>query len=94
MLPMVVAGGLLIALSFMFGITAFEEKGTLAAALKTVGDHAFTLMVPLLAGWSLPSQEIHAVYPSPRLVPAKVNDFIAWLQGQFSASWWSDGKAT
>ena len=51
MLPMVVAGGLLIALSFVFGIHAFEEPGTLAAALKTVGDHAFTLMVPLLAGY-------------------------------------------
>ena len=50
MLPMVVAGGLLIALSFVFGIHAFEEKGTLAAALKTVGDQAFMLMVPLLAG--------------------------------------------
>ncbi|WP_423749291.1 PTS fructose-like transporter subunit IIB [Pseudomonas sp. VD9] len=51
MLPMVVAGGLLIALSFVFGIHAFEEKGTLAAALKTVGDQAFMLMVPLLAGY-------------------------------------------
>ena len=51
-------------------------------------------LVPLLAGWSLPSQEIHAVYPSPRLVPAKVNDFIGWLQVQFGASWWIDGKPT
>ena len=51
-------------------------------------------LVPLLAGWSLPSQEMHAVYPSPRLVPAKVNDFIGWLQGRFGASWWSDGKPT
>ena len=50
------------------------------------------VLVPLLAGWSLPSQEIHAVFPSPRLVPAKVNDFIGWLQGRFGASWWSDGK--
>ncbi len=50
-------------------------------------------LVPLLAGWSLPAQEIHAVYPSPRLVPAKVNDFIGWLEGQFGASWWSDEKA-
>ncbi|MCO6704982.1 PTS fructose transporter subunit IIC, partial [Streptomyces sp. CHB9.2] len=30
MLPMVVAGGLLIALSFVFGIAAFKEQGTLA----------------------------------------------------------------
>ena len=33
LLPMVVAGGLLIALSFVFGIEAFKEPGTLAAAL-------------------------------------------------------------
>jgi DNA-binding transcriptional LysR family regulator len=43
---------------------------------------------PVLADWALPSQEIHAVYPSPRLVPAKVSGFVAWLQGQFSAQWW------
>ena len=33
MLPLVVAGGLCIALSFVFGIEAFKEQGTLAAAL-------------------------------------------------------------
>ena len=37
MLPMVVAGGLLIALSFVFGIEAFKEEGTLAAALMQIG---------------------------------------------------------
>ncbi|MGO1310792.1 MAG: fructose PTS transporter subunit IIB, partial [Kluyvera intermedia] len=36
MLPMVVAGGLCIALSFAFGIKAFEVKGTLAAALMQI----------------------------------------------------------
>jgi DNA-binding transcriptional LysR family regulator len=36
----------------------------------------------------LPEQEIHAVYPSPRLVPQKVQSFIAFLQGQFDAEWW------
>ncbi|MEH2920124.1 PTS fructose transporter subunit IIBC [Samsonia erythrinae] len=51
MLPAVVAGGLCIALSFMFGIEAFKEPGTLPAALKMVGDAAFTLIVPLLAGY-------------------------------------------
>ncbi len=45
---------------------------------------------PVLADWSLPSQEIHAVYPSPRQVPAKVNGFIDWLRGQLGESWWSD----
>jgi DNA-binding transcriptional LysR family regulator len=43
----------------------------------------------LLAGWSLPAQEIHAVYPSPRMVPAKVTEFIEWMQGQFDESWWT-----
>ena len=49
-------------------------------------------LVPLLADWSLPSQEIHAVYPSPLLVPAKVSGFVAWLQGQFGEAWWGDLK--
>ncbi|MEY3445548.1 MAG: hypothetical protein RIR45_303 [Pseudomonadota bacterium] len=49
-------------------------------------------LLPLLADWSLPSQEIHAVYPSPLLVPAKVSGFVAWLQGQFGEAWWEDLK--
>ncbi len=45
MLPIVVAGGLLIALSFVFGITAFKEEGTMAAALMKIGGaSAFALM--------------------------------------------------
>ncbi|EPT2871330.1 TPA: PTS fructose transporter subunit IIBC [Klebsiella pneumoniae] len=52
MLPMVVAGGLCIALSFAFGIKAFEVKDTLAAALMQIGGgSAFALMVPVLAGF-------------------------------------------
>lgn len=52
MLPLVVAGGLIIALSFVFGIKAFEQKGTLAAALMDIGGGAaFTLIVPVLAGF-------------------------------------------
>ena len=38
--------------------------------------------------WRLPQQEVHAVFPSPRLVPAKVKLFITWLQGQFGPQWW------
>ncbi|WP_342619652.1 LysR family transcriptional regulator [Rhodoferax sp. GW822-FHT02A01] len=49
-------------------------------------------VVPILSEWSLPSQEIHAVYPSPRRVPVKVSHFIDWLQGQIGESWWSDYK--
>jgi DNA-binding transcriptional LysR family regulator len=44
---------------------------------------------PLLERWTLPSQEIHAVFPSPRHVPEKVNAFVNWLQGQFDDAWWS-----
>jgi DNA-binding transcriptional LysR family regulator len=45
---------------------------------------------PVLTDWTLPSQEIHAVYPSPRQVPAKVSGFIEWLQNQIGETWWSD----
>lgn len=44
---------------------------------------------PLLQEWTLPAQEIHAVYPSPNLVPAKVRSFVAWLEGRFGPSWWA-----
>lgn len=43
----------------------------------------------ILTDWTLPAQEIHAVYPSPQLVPTKVTSFVTWLQGQFVPGWWS-----
>ena len=43
----------------------------------------------VLQGWQLPVQEVHAVFPSPRLVPSKVSGFVLWLQGQFDSHWWS-----
>jgi DNA-binding transcriptional LysR family regulator len=43
---------------------------------------------PLLSQWVLPGQEVHAVYPSPRLVPTKVSGFSLWLQGQLTGDWW------
>jgi DNA-binding transcriptional LysR family regulator len=49
-------------------------------------------VVPILTAWALPAQEIHAVYPSPRLVPAKVSGFVAWLHGQFGEAWWAEAK--
>jgi DNA-binding transcriptional LysR family regulator len=45
-------------------------------------------VVEVLKGYGLPEQEIHAVYPSPRLVPQKVQSFIAYLQGRFAGRWW------
>lgn len=46
-------------------------------------------VVTLLQDWALPTQEIHAVYPSPRMVPTKVQVFVSWMQGQFGAAWWT-----
>ena len=49
-------------------------------------------VLPLLERWSLPAQEVHAVFPSPRLVPTKVSDFVDWLQGQFGERWWAQPR--
>jgi len=46
-------------------------------------------VVPLLQAWSLPVQEIHAVYPSPRMLPLKVSGLVGWLQAQFEGEWWT-----
>jgi DNA-binding transcriptional LysR family regulator len=42
----------------------------------------------VLPGHGLMEQEIHAVYPSPTLVPGKVQAFIAFLLGRFGREWW------
>lgn len=77
MLPMVVAGGLLIALSFVFGITAFKEQGTLAAALMRIGgDAAFKLMVPLLAGYIA-----YSIADRPGLAPGMIGGLLASTLG-------------
>ena len=44
---------------------------------------------PLLEDWTMPAQEIHAVFSSPRLVPTKVSKLIDWLAGQFRGNWWT-----
>lgn len=50
MLPIVVAGGLIIALSFVFGIN--PEEGSFGAALMAIGGGAaFTLIIPVLSGF-------------------------------------------
>jgi len=46
-------------------------------------------VVPLLDAWSLPAQEIHAVTPSPRMVPLKVSGLVGWLQARFEGEWWT-----
>lgn len=73
MLPMVVAGGLLIALSFVFGIEAFKQEGSLAAALMQIGgESAFKLMVPLLAGYIA-----YSIADRPGLAPGMIGGLLA-----------------
>ncbi|HSI52390.1 MAG TPA: LysR family transcriptional regulator [Ramlibacter sp.] len=45
-------------------------------------------LVEVLKEYTLPEQEIHAVFPSPKLVPGKVQAFVAFLQGRFGVRWW------
>ncbi|MCI0510132.1 PTS system D-fructose-specific IIB component (F1P-forming) (Frc family) /PTS system D-fructose-specific IIC component (F1P-forming) (Frc family) [Chromohalobacter marismortui] len=73
MLPMVVAGGLCIALSFVFGIEAFKEEGTLASALMQIGgDAAFALMVPVLAGYIA-----YSIADRPGIAPGMIGGMLA-----------------
>lgn len=46
-------------------------------------------VVPLLTDHLLPVQEMHAVFPSPKLLPGKVSSFIAYLEAQFVGDWWA-----
>lgn len=73
MIPFVVAGGILIALSFIFGIEAFKQEGTLAAALMQIGGgSAFALMVPILSGYIA-----YSISDRPGLVPGMVGGMLA-----------------
>ena len=73
MLPVVVAGGLIIALSFVFGIEAFKEEGTMAAALMNIGGgSAFALMIPVLAGFIA-----FSIADRPGLAPGLVGGMLA-----------------
>lgn len=73
MLPMVVAGGLIIALSFVFGIEAFKQEGTLAAALMKIGGgSAFALMIPILSGYIA-----YSIADRPGLTPGLVGGMLA-----------------
>jgi len=77
MLPMVVAGGLCIALSFAFGIEAFKQQGTFAAALMQIGGGtAFALMVPVLAGFIA-----YSIADRPGLTPGLVGGMLAMSTG-------------
>jgi DNA-binding transcriptional LysR family regulator len=44
---------------------------------------------PLLQGWALPVQEVHAVFSSPKLLPSKVRSLCDFLAPRFAAGWWA-----
>ncbi|WP_186110020.1 PTS fructose-like transporter subunit IIB [Burkholderia gladioli] len=76
MLPFVVAGGLLIALSFALGgIYAFDDahKGTLAWSLFQIGaKSAFALIVPALSGYIA-----YSIADRPGIAPGMVGGMLA-----------------
>lgn len=55
MLPLVVAGGVLTAISFLWGIYSFDpssdQYNAIAALIKSVGGYSMNLMVPVLAAF-------------------------------------------
>ncbi|STO08239.1 PTS fructose transporter subunit IIABC [Exiguobacterium aurantiacum] len=76
MLPLVVAGGLLIALSFFWGINSANPDdpsyNAFAAQLMTIGGAAFGFLVPVLAGFIAMS-----IADRPGLAPGLVAGFLA-----------------
>ena len=79
MLPFVVAGGVLTAVSFLWGIFSFDstnaQYNTFAAMLKYIGGIGMNLMVPILAAYIAES-----IAKRPGLVPGFIAGMIA-IQG-------------
>ena len=44
---------------------------------------------PLLERWQLPAQEVHAVFPSPKMLPSKVKSLCDFLAPRFVGDWWA-----
>ena len=78
MLPVVVAGGLLIALAFAFGgIYAGDAKGTFGWALMQIGGAtAFALFVPVLAGFIS-----YSIADRPGITPGLIGGMLATTVG-------------
>ncbi|HSJ02592.1 MAG TPA: fructose-specific PTS transporter subunit EIIC, partial [Verrucomicrobium sp.] len=78
MLPIVIAGGLAIALAFAFGgIYAGDQEGTLAAALSQIGGGAaFSLFVAVLSGFIA-----YSIADRPGLAPGMVGGLLAQNMG-------------
>lgn len=71
-------------------LTAARGSLGIAALPRYVAEDSLVAghIVEVLKDHALPEQEIHAVFPSPKLVPGKVQAFIAFLQGRFGERWW------
>lgn len=87
MLPFVVGGGIIIALSFMFGIKASDPNDPtfhpFAKALMDIGSGtAFALMIPVLAGFIAKS-----IADRPGFAPGMVGGMLAAASG---AGFWAD----
>lgn len=81
MLPFVIGGGILIALAFLFdmehaGTAQFGTGTPLAAFLKNIGGLAFSMMMPILAGYIAMS-----IGERPALMPGIVGGFLATTGG-------------
>ena len=80
MLPLVVGGGILIAISFLWGINSADPTNAqfnqIAAWIKQVGDAAFGLMLPILAGYIS-----YSIADRPGLAPGLVGGVLASTGG-------------
>ncbi|WP_209465956.1 PTS fructose transporter subunit IIC [Symbiobacterium terraclitae] len=73
MIPFTVAGGILIAISFMFGIEAAATEGTFAYVLNVIGGQAgFGFMVPILAAFIA-----YSIADRPGIAPGMAAGFLA-----------------
>jgi PTS system fructose-specific IIC component len=74
MLPLIVAGGLLIAIAFAFDIDANDAANadTFAGRLFAIGGGAFSLFLPVLAGYIS-----YSIADRPGLAPGLIGGFLA-----------------
>jgi PTS system fructose-specific IIC component len=72
MIPTVVAGGILMALSFVFGVNAYEQEGSVPWALYQMGSIGLGLMTPVLAAFIADS-----IADRPGFIPGLIGGMIA-----------------
>jgi PTS system fructose-specific IIC component len=76
MLPFVIAGGILIAISFFWGINSANPAdpsfNRFAQIISTIGGAAFTLFIPVMSGYIA-----YAISDRPAFAPGMVGGFLA-----------------